>query len=79
VKGGEHMMAQASLVDSNLRLVFETGVNQKGEPIHKGKLYSNLKPEASVNQLFQTAQAIGSLSRDPLITVERSDRSDIMA
>jgi hypothetical protein len=79
VKGGDGKMAQATLVDSNLRLVYETGVNEKGEPIFKGKMYSNLKHEATVEQIFQTAQAISTLCLDPLYTVERSDRSDIMA
>jgi hypothetical protein len=72
-------MAQATLVDSNLRLVFETGVNEKGEPIFKGKMYSNLKHEATTNQIYQAAQALSALSNDPLYTVERSDRFDIMA
>jgi hypothetical protein len=72
-------MAQATLVDSNLRLVFETGVNEKGEPIFKGKMYSNLKHEATSDQLYQTAQALSILCNDPLYTVERTDRSDIMA
>jgi hypothetical protein len=72
-------MAQATLVDSNLRLVFETGVNEKGEPIFKGKMYSNLKQEATTGQIYQAAQALSVLCNDPLYTVERSDRFDIMA
>jgi hypothetical protein len=79
VKGGEANMAQSTLVDSNLRLVFETGVNEKGETIFKGKMYSNLKHEATADQIYLTAQALGNLSNDPLYTVERTDRSDIMA
>jgi hypothetical protein len=79
VKGGDANMAQATLVDSNLRLVFETGVNEKGEPIFKGKMYSNLKHEATTNQIYQAAQALSVLCNDPLYTVERSDRFDIMA
>jgi hypothetical protein len=79
VKGGEAKMAQATLVDSNLRLVFETGVNEKGEPIFKGKMYSNLKHEATAGQIYQAAQALSVLCKDPLYTVERTDRSDIMA
>jgi hypothetical protein len=79
VKGGEANMAQATLVDSNLRLVFEVGVNEKGEPVLKNKMYSNLKHEATTDQIFQTAQALSALSQAPLYTVERSDRFDIMA
>jgi hypothetical protein len=72
-------MAQATLVDSNLRMVFETGVNEKGEPIFKGKMYSNLKHEATTDQIHQAASALSVLCKDPLYTVERSDRYDIMA
>jgi hypothetical protein len=72
-------MAQSTLVDSNLRLVFETGINGKGEPIYKGKVYSNLKNDATADQLYQAAQALGALCNDPLYTVERTDRYDIMA
>jgi hypothetical protein len=72
-------MAQATLIDSNLRLVFEVGVDEKGEPIFKNKMYSNLKHEATTDQIFQAAQALGALSQAPLNTVERSDRFDIMA
>ncbi|WP_442596458.1 DUF1659 domain-containing protein [Neobacillus sp. D3-1R] len=72
-------MAQAMLVESNLRLFFETGMNEKGEPIYKAKTFNNVKKEATVDQLFQVAQAIGTLSNDPINTVERSDRHDIMA
>lgn len=79
MKGGEGKMALSNLVDSNLRLVYETGVNEKGEPVFKGKMYSNLKHDASVEQIFQTVQAISTLCMDPLNTVERSDRSNIIA
>lgn len=72
-------MAQATLFDSNLRLVFETGLNEKGEPIYKGKMYSNIKQNANAEQLFQAAQAIGALCNDSLYSVERTDRSDIIA
>jgi hypothetical protein len=72
-------MGQATLVDSNLRLIFETGLNEKGEPIFKGKMYSNLKHEATAEQIYQAARALGTLCKDPLYTVERSDRYDIMA
>ncbi|MFD2442792.1 DUF1659 domain-containing protein [Bacillus sp. CGMCC 1.16607] len=72
-------MAQSMLVESSLRLVYETGLNEKGEPIYKGKTYNNVKKEATVDQLFQVAQAIGTLSTDPIHAVERNDRSDITA
>jgi hypothetical protein len=78
VKGGEDKMATTILVESSLRLMFETGLNEKGEPIFKGKTY-NVKKEATVDQLFQVSQAIGTLSIHPISTIERNDRNDILA
>lgn len=72
-------MAQAVLATSTLRLVFETGVDAQGKAILKAKTYSNLKKEATADQLFDFAQAIGSLSNDPINSIERSDRSDVIA
>ncbi|PLR75202.1 hypothetical protein CU633_22350 [Bacillus sp. V3-13] len=72
-------MAQAMLMESRLRLVFETGVNEKGEPVFKTKTYSNVKKEATPDQLHQTALALAGLCADPLSSVERSDSVDIIA
>jgi hypothetical protein len=70
-------MANATLFDTNLRLVFETGLNEKGEPIYKSKMYSSVLQEATADQLFQAANALAVLSVNPLYTIERTDRTDI--
>ncbi|MHC0037511.1 DUF1659 domain-containing protein [Pseudoneobacillus sp. C159] len=72
-------MAQSAVVDSNLRLVYEVGVNEKGEPVYKGKMYSNLKSDAAVDNVYQAVQAIASLCSFPLYNVERTDKLDIIA
>ncbi|WP_053366353.1 DUF1659 domain-containing protein [Bacillus sp. FJAT-27245] len=72
-------MALALLADSKLRLVFETGVNEKGEPIFKSKTFNNLKTEATPAQMYLAASAIGALSADPLSVVERNDRTEIIS
>ena len=71
-------MAQASLIQSKLRLVFEVGVDENGKSLYKAKTV-NVKTEATTDQLFQTAQALAALCNDPLNTVERNDSSDIIA
>jgi hypothetical protein len=70
-------MANATLFDTNLRLVFENGLNEKGEPIYKSKMYSSVLQEATADQLFQAANALAVLSVNPLYTIERTDRTDI--
>lgn len=72
-------MAQAALIDSKLRLVFEVGTDENGKTLYKTKTLNNVKPEATTEQLFLTAQALGALCNDPITTVERNDSSDIMA
>ena len=71
-------MAQAMLKDSRLTLVFETGLNEKGEPIFKGKSYGNVRKEATADQLHQAAVALGGLCSNPLSSVERTDNHDII-
>lgn len=72
-------MAQALLEGTKLRLIFEVGMDDEGEPILRAKTFSNLKREATVDQLFQAAQAITALCKDTLNKVERNDSSEIIA
>jgi len=71
-------MAQAMMKDSRMTLVFETGLNEKGEPIFEGKSYANVRKEATADQLHQAATALGGLSAYPLSSVERTDNHDII-
>lgn len=71
-------MAEAILTKSSLVLTYETGFNEKGEPIYKGKSYSNIKLEATADQLFQAANALGGLSVNTLVGVDRNDSSEII-
>ncbi|MBV7504145.1 DUF1659 domain-containing protein [Bacillus sp. sid0103] len=72
-------MAQALLEGTKLRLVFEVGLDEDGEPILRAKTFSNVKKEATVEQLSQAAQAITVLCKDMLNKVERNDSSEIIA
>ncbi|MBY0122287.1 DUF1659 domain-containing protein [Bacillus sp. S/N-304-OC-R1] len=71
-------MAQALMIETRLRLSFETGLNEKGEPMFKTKTLGNVKKTATADQIHQVAQAIASLSSDPLSTVVRNDSFDIV-
>ncbi|MBT2756730.1 DUF1659 domain-containing protein [Mesobacillus foraminis] len=70
-------MAQAMMKNSRITLIFETGMNEKGEAILKGKAYSNVRKTATPDQLQQAATALGTLSAYPLVSVERTDNFDI--
>jgi hypothetical protein len=72
-------MAQALLEGTKLRLVFEVGMDDEGKPILRAKTFSNVKKEATVDQLFQVAQALTVLCKDTLNKVERNDLTELLA
>lgn len=72
-------MAQARLTDTKLRLVFDVGMDEKGNPLTKAKTFNNINSLATADQLYQTAQAIFVLCNDPISRVERADSSDILS
>jgi hypothetical protein len=71
-------MALAILKESSIRLTFETGMDEKGEPVYKGKTYANIRKEATVEQVDQAAKALGGLSGNMLNSVERNDSFEII-
>ncbi|MCH1625196.1 DUF1659 domain-containing protein [Fredinandcohnia quinoae] len=66
-------MAQAFIKDSQLRLVFEDGLDDKGKMTFKNKNYNNIKPTATSDGLYAVAEAIDGLQSRALVNVERND------
>jgi hypothetical protein len=71
-------MAMAMLKFSNVKLMFETGIDELGQSIFKGKTYSNVRKEATADQVQQAAIALGGLCANTLSSVERNDSFDII-
>ncbi|MBP1916111.1 hypothetical protein J2Z23_003093 [Lederbergia galactosidilyticus] len=70
-------MAQEMLQASKMKLVFDYGVDEDNQPIHKTKTFNRIRLNASADQLYQAATAIGSLSTQPLWNIERNDTYQI--
>jgi hypothetical protein len=68
-------MAAENLTDSSLKLTFETGVDENGEPIFKSKSLNNVKLSATPDQLYVIASALYPLQKHNLTNVERRDTS----
>ena len=65
-------------ISAQLRLVFYDGEDtMTGNPIYRTKSFSNVKSEATAEQLFAVAEAFESLQERPLYTIERRDTSVI--
>ena len=72
-------MAQSLLEGTKLRLVFRGGMDDNGKFILRARTFSNIKKEATTDQLFQAALAITTLTNDTLNKVERNDSTEILA
>jgi len=66
-------MAEALITGSQLRIVFEDGVDEFGKLQFKTKNYNNIKPSATADELLQAANAIIGLQSLSLDKVERND------
>ncbi|WP_186578936.1 DUF1659 domain-containing protein [Aquibacillus kalidii] len=66
-------MAVAQKVDSSLQLTFEDGMDAEGKAIYKKKSFSNIKTDATADQLFAITLALIPLQQLTLHSVKRND------
>lgn len=70
-------MAIETMRDSDLRLVFETGLDLDGNMTYKNKNYNNVKTSATADQLAAVATSITGLQQHPLFAVRRYSSYEI--
>lgn len=71
-------MAQELKISSRLRLLFEAGMDEKGQPIYKTKSYNNIRKEATADDLALAGYALARLCEFPLATIEKTDQFEIV-
>ncbi|MBC7324301.1 MAG: DUF1659 domain-containing protein [Moorella sp. (in: Bacteria)] len=64
---------------TTLRLQVQTGTGADGKPLYRVRSYSRVKPSASDQDVYDVAQAIGSLQVHPVNAVSRVDENDLSA
>ncbi|MFS0864637.1 DUF1659 domain-containing protein [Fredinandcohnia sp. 179-A 10B2 NHS] len=67
-------MATSLIKDSQLRLIFENGLDEFGEMKYQNKNYNNIKVTATADQLYAVAGAITDLQSRELVDIERNDK-----
>ena len=72
-------MADTLLVDSQLRIVFDMGLDANGKQLYETENYNHIKTTVSAEELLQAAQAIVSLQTESLAFVERNDTYQVTA
>ncbi len=75
VKGGEAIMALATMTDSRLQLIFEDGLDEEGKPLFSNKNFNNVKTSSTTDQLYAVTMALVPLQQLQLSGIERDDTS----
>ncbi len=72
------MPLTANVVDSSLRLKFETGVDIDGNPIEKTRSYNNIKTDAVDQDIYDTSQIISNLQEHTLLSVNKVVETELI-
>lgn len=70
-------MTNAMFLGATLRLKFLAGQNEQNEPIFVSKTYRNLNNSHTPANLLAVANAIASLSSQPLDSVVKQEMTDL--
>ncbi|WP_339061607.1 DUF1659 domain-containing protein [Tepidibacillus marianensis] len=63
---------------SKLVITSQIGTDTLGQPILKAKTYNGVKAPAADQDVYDVAQAMGSLQMVPVYRVDRIDRQEII-
>jgi len=70
-------LAQGVLKSSSLKIVFDYGMDENNKPIFKTKTFNRIRLNSTADELYNTAIAIGSVSKESIWAIERNDRHEI--
>ncbi|NLW07150.1 MAG: DUF1659 domain-containing protein [Clostridia bacterium] len=62
---------------STLRLQVQTGTDSEGKPVYRLRSFSRVKPEASDQDVYDVAVALGNLQVHPVNAISRVNESDL--
>ncbi|WP_258359429.1 DUF1659 domain-containing protein [Moorella sulfitireducens (nom. illeg.)] len=64
---------------TSFRIQVQTGTDTNGQPVYRLRSYSRVKPAATDQDVFDVAQAIGTLQVNPVIAISRLNENDLAA
>ncbi len=77
LKGGEDMPLQVQPLDSKLKLRFEIGTNENGNPKYSTRTYSGIKPAAENQDVYNVAAAFVGLQEYPVSFINRVNEVEL--
>jgi hypothetical protein len=76
LKGGDYMPLQVQPVDSRLRIRYELGLNQEGNPVYSTRTYSGIKPESDDQDVYDIAVVLTGLQEYPVASISRVNEAE---
>ncbi|MCE4047925.1 MULTISPECIES: DUF1659 domain-containing protein [Bacillaceae] len=70
-------MAQIVLKETSIKLHFQNGVKENGDPQLISKTFNLVKPTASADQILQAADSIETIVSFPVYSVTKHESYDI--
>ncbi|HHY91171.1 MAG TPA: DUF1659 domain-containing protein [Clostridiales bacterium] len=71
------MPVNVTLENSKLKVTFSKGVDGNGREIRQTKTFSNIKPDATDEDVYAVADALIGLQEYPVVSVGRVDEKEI--
>lgn len=73
------MAVVASKLSTSLQLKVKQGVDERGEDIIATQTFRRVKVDASDGDIYDVAQAIGSLESTPVVSTQKSDSYELVS
>lgn len=71
------MAVEVIPLQSKIRLQFQTGTDGEGDPVYKNKTISRVKSDATDQNVFDVATALGTLCTPTLNNVTRINENNL--
>ncbi len=72
------MALQVNTVESRIVLRLESGVNASGNPTYSSRTYSNVKPEAGDQDVYDIAAILAGLQSLPVVSITRVNEVELV-
>lgn len=72
------MAVQSTLVNTGMSIRYKAGIDAQGNDIVKGKKFANVKVTAADEDLLFVGTTIGTLMKDEVLEIVRSNESLIV-
>ncbi|MCT4583393.1 MAG: DUF1659 domain-containing protein [Peptostreptococcaceae bacterium] len=69
------MAVQEKILETNLRIKYDMGVDDKGNIVSRNKTYSNFKTSATAQELNDFKNQLLKLQKNPALEVKRINES----